>query len=51
VDSPDVRDVAVVLRTLLLESILEPLAGKNDALGSYAMDSFAQTLARRLAAP
>jgi len=48
VDSGALREAKVTLETLLLESVLEPLAGSNDALASYGMESFARLLAQRL---
>jgi len=43
--------VQITMRTLLLESILKPLAGENDALASYGIESFAQLLARQWGTP
>lgn len=51
VDSADMRAVHVTMRTLLLEEMLRPLAGPNDALASYGIESFARLLAERLGAP
>lgn len=45
------RSVQITMRTLLLESILKPLAGEDDALASYGMESFAHMLARQLEGP
>lgn len=40
--------VQITMRSLLLESILKPLAGEDDALASYGMESFAHLLAQQL---
>jgi hypothetical protein len=48
VDSTTARQVQTTFETLLLETILEPLAGKDDMLGSYGVQTFAQLIAERL---
>jgi hypothetical protein len=42
------RRVQVTLETVLFEDLLRPLAGKDDQLASYGMQTFAQALAERL---
>jgi hypothetical protein len=50
VDSLGIPQVRMTFETLLLETILQPLAGHDNPLGSYGIESFAQLLAGRLAA-
>jgi hypothetical protein len=40
--------VLIALETLLLDEVLRPLAGKDDQLASYGMQSFAHLVAQRL---
>ena len=49
-ESPEMRQVHVTFETMLLEPILAPMAGGNDALASYGVQAFAHLLAERLEA-